>query len=429
MPQDPHITAPEVVRDAVVRSRDQVVGIAGLRVPDLPPPAASGASTPLGLKLEGMPLIWLHDGGGIEFAHHVVLRGANVEVEPPVDVVVMDLADARVFYGREPETRADGSIIMEAPAADVPIPARFHLAYHDDLLPFAVYGDTEEIARISIRFEDGLRGRWAPPDSRSDIHPIRLDHAFLELPVAVGAAGVALVLDVEDRGVGLEEHEFATIHYVAKLDAGSVHPRGCGRPDHEEVPQRSTTSGDRNLILASRILRSGALARIGQPTGSGGRPGSLGSPVLESRHRPVNHVHANDLVAEFTTLGEKTHSDGSLHTAIRQFRIHKRRHGAVGNQPLRADRRTQITVLAQDPCGFVELFLIWQRLVTRLGDLDRCSGVIETPGRQHYSIVGVVVGGGAVAVRRHGVVSFALERGFKQFEPEQPISCPAQVLL
>src|SRR5215213_1289107 len=54
--QDPYIAAPEVVRDTVVRSRDQVVSIAGLGVPDLPPPAASGIPAPLGLELEGVPV-------------------------------------------------------------------------------------------------------------------------------------------------------------------------------------------------------------------------------------------------------------------------------------------------------------------------------------------------------------------------------------
>jgi hypothetical protein len=260
--QDPYIAAPEVVRDAVVRSRDQVVSVATLRVPDLPPAAASGVPAPLGLELEGVPARGTDDRWRIELAHYVVLRGADVEVEPPVDVVMMGLADARTVYGREPETRADSSIIMEAPAADIPIPARFHLAYHDDLLAVAVYGNTEEIARVCSGFEDGLCGCRAPTDSWSDIRPIRLDHALLPRPVAVGAAGGRIVLDVEDRGVGLVEHEFATIRYISELNAGSVGPRGCSGPDHEEAPEGGTTSGDGNLVLASGIARCGALARI-----------------------------------------------------------------------------------------------------------------------------------------------------------------------
>jgi hypothetical protein len=85
-------------------------------------------------------------------------------------------------------------------------------------------------------------------------------------------------------------------------------------------------------------------------------------------------------MAESITLREKTDSDGPLHTAIREFRIYKRRHGAVGEETLRADSRTQIKVLTQNLYRFVELFFIWQQLVTRLGDLDRFSRIIETPG-------------------------------------------------
>ena len=38
--QDPNVAAPEVTCDAVFPSRDQVVGIVGLRVPNLPPSAS-----------------------------------------------------------------------------------------------------------------------------------------------------------------------------------------------------------------------------------------------------------------------------------------------------------------------------------------------------------------------------------------------------
>ncbi len=50
--QYPHVAAPEVVRGAVVWPWDQVVSIASLCVPDLPPSAVLGPAAPLGLKLE-----------------------------------------------------------------------------------------------------------------------------------------------------------------------------------------------------------------------------------------------------------------------------------------------------------------------------------------------------------------------------------------
>jgi hypothetical protein len=39
--------------------------------------------------------------------------------------VVVDLADARVFYSRELEARVDGPIVVEALLADIPIIASF----------------------------------------------------------------------------------------------------------------------------------------------------------------------------------------------------------------------------------------------------------------------------------------------------------------
>ena len=57
-----------------------------------------------------------------------------------------------------------------------------------------------------------------------DICPICLDHAFLELPIAVRAAGIPVILHVEDRGVSLVENAFATIVHSSRLNARSVRP-------------------------------------------------------------------------------------------------------------------------------------------------------------------------------------------------------------
>ena len=147
-PQYPHVATPEVIRGAVVRARDQVVGIVSLRVPDLPPSALLGPAAPFGLKLESVPVISGEDGRGIELADRVVLCGADVEVQPPVDVVVVEVADSRIPYGRESEPRTDGPVVVEAPLADVAVPARLHLADHNRLLPRAVDRDTEEVTRV-----------------------------------------------------------------------------------------------------------------------------------------------------------------------------------------------------------------------------------------------------------------------------------------
>src|ERR671910_117214 len=106
--QDPDVPAREGVRYAVVRARDQIVSVAGLGVPDLPPPAEVWPLAAPRLELEGVPGIRREDGRGVELAH-LVVRGTDVEVEPPVDVVVVDVADAGVPHGVEPEARADGA--------------------------------------------------------------------------------------------------------------------------------------------------------------------------------------------------------------------------------------------------------------------------------------------------------------------------------
>src|SRR5215218_3110497 len=279
-PQDPHVSASEGVCYAVVRARDEIVSVAGLGVPDLPPSAEFGPSATPGFELEGMPVLWGGNGRGVELADLVVLGGADVEVEPPVDVVVVDVADARILYRRESKARADGSIIVKAPTAYVSIPTGLELAHQNRLLPLAVYGNAPKVSRVRPRFKYGLRGRLGPADSGGDVCPICLDPAFLKQPVAERSAGIPVILHVEDRGVGLEEHEFATVPYVLELNTGGVSPRGCGRSYHEETPERATIGlRNRNLELAGETPGSCGLVRIGQAAGSGGRQGCLGSPI------------------------------------------------------------------------------------------------------------------------------------------------------
>jgi hypothetical protein len=86
--QDPDVPAPECVRDTVVCARDQIVSVAGLGVPDLPPAVQIRPPAPPDLELERVPVIWREAGRGVELANLVVLGGADVELEPPVDVVV-----------------------------------------------------------------------------------------------------------------------------------------------------------------------------------------------------------------------------------------------------------------------------------------------------------------------------------------------------
>jgi hypothetical protein len=129
----------------------------------------------------------------------------------------------------------------------------------------AVYRNAPKIPGIRPGFKDGLCGGLGPANSLGYVCPVCLDPAFLEQPVAERAASIPVVLHVEYRGVSLEEHELATIPHVLELNAGCVCPRGCGRPDHEETPERATV-GLRvgNLELARETPRGGGLVRVGE---------------------------------------------------------------------------------------------------------------------------------------------------------------------
>src|SRR5215208_6474114 len=285
-PQDPHIPAREGVRDVVVRAGDQVVGVAGLGVPDLPPPAEVGPLAAPGFELERVPVVWGEDGRGVELAH-LVVRAADVEVEPPVDVMVVDVADARGLHGVEPEARADGPVVVKSPTTHITVPTRLQLADQDGFPPLAVYRGAPEVPLIRPGLDNSLRGRLGPAYPRGDVRPVRLDKALLEEPVAERTAGVPVVLNVEDRGVGLEEHELAAVHHVSQLDTGGVRPLRSRRPDHEEAPERAPVgSGGVHLELAGEAPGGDRLILVGRAAGLGGRQRQRRSPLLEPRHRP-----------------------------------------------------------------------------------------------------------------------------------------------
>src|SRR3954469_9265324 len=94
----------------------------------------------------------------VELPDPVVRRGADVEVEPPVGVVVVDVADALALRGGESEAGADHAGEPEPPPADVPVPAGLHLADQLDLAVVQRNSDTEECAGDGDGLHDGLGG-------------------------------------------------------------------------------------------------------------------------------------------------------------------------------------------------------------------------------------------------------------------------------
>ncbi len=97
MAQNPHVTARECVCDTIIWARDQHVSITSGGVLDPPPPTARRIPVSHDLPAVDVPVRG-GDGWRVVLPNHVVSFGEDVEVEPPVDMMVMDLADARVFY-------------------------------------------------------------------------------------------------------------------------------------------------------------------------------------------------------------------------------------------------------------------------------------------------------------------------------------------
>ena len=126
----------------------------------------------------------------VELADAIVAGGANVEVESPVDMMVVDVAHARALDRGKREPRADGAVGMQPPLADVAVPAGFHLADEHNLVRQDVDADAKEVAGIRSGVDDRQRRRWAEPEARRDVGAGRLDHAFLVLPIAIRPAGV-----------------------------------------------------------------------------------------------------------------------------------------------------------------------------------------------------------------------------------------------
>src|SRR5206468_1969212 len=134
-------------RYSVAGARDDIVGVARRGVVD--PPFAFAGWVPWARDLVHLvvPVRGTEGGkaGVVELSDAVVPRGADVEVEAPVDMVVMDVADAGALDRGEAEARANRPIGGEAPLADVAVPARFHLRDEHHLLPLDVDRNAVEV--------------------------------------------------------------------------------------------------------------------------------------------------------------------------------------------------------------------------------------------------------------------------------------------
>lgn len=159
----PQVTDPKAIGDPVIRARSEGIALAGVDIFDKPFALVGTISQTARLKPQCLPVLRARHGRMVEFPYTVVVCSADIEIEPPVGMMMVNVAHTRVPYRGEAETGTDGAVIVEAPLADVAIPARFHFAYEHRFLAFSVERNTEEVPGVL----PGLKG-WSAPGSLID---------------------------------------------------------------------------------------------------------------------------------------------------------------------------------------------------------------------------------------------------------------------
>src|SRR5437588_4108067 len=89
---------------------------------------------PSNFKVLVVPFAGSDDWGVIKFLHKIIARRADIEVEAPIGMVVVDIADTRTLHSSESESRPDRSVRVQAPFANITVPARLHFADQYDFL-------------------------------------------------------------------------------------------------------------------------------------------------------------------------------------------------------------------------------------------------------------------------------------------------------
>src|SRR5205823_14633511 len=128
-----------------------------------------------------------------------------------------------------------GAVDAEAPLLSVAIPAGLHLTDEHELALGFEQRNGGEVSGVASRaggFGSGVRA----PESGGQIGSVALEAVFIVLPVAVGAAGVAIVLHVEDRQVRLVQQALSAIVHKAQIQAAPGNARGGSRANGQKAP-------------------------------------------------------------------------------------------------------------------------------------------------------------------------------------------------
>src|SRR6266404_5086763 len=126
-------------------------------------------------------------------------------------MVVVDVAYALAFHCSKSETRSDRAIGAEPPLTDVPIPTGLHFANQHHLVAENIDGHPEKIARIGSGVENCQGRRSTEPKTWCNINTLGLNHPFLILPIAIRAARICVVLNVENWDMGSIQHTFSLV--------------------------------------------------------------------------------------------------------------------------------------------------------------------------------------------------------------------------
>jgi hypothetical protein len=243
--------------------------------------------------------------------------------------MVVSVAYARILDGAEPEARADCTVNMQPPFAHVAIPAGLHFADQHYFEPLDIDCDAEVIARITAAFEYGLGWCVAQAKARCNVGPGSLQHALLILPVAVWAACIIVVTNVEDGYVRTIKNAFAFVVEVAEFDSRTARARRRGRTDGQKSPKGLAALSNSNPNLSCSIADC-SLPGIERDTASAAISASgCRGVTLIANDASFIQINAHDLVPELRIPGQESNGNDALTAAVGEIVGREVWHGRV----------------------------------------------------------------------------------------------------
>src|SRR5690348_14400402 len=134
--QNPQICNAIGTSCSVIEARKKAVSAISLAVGDLPMAIADGVLQSLDLvKYIIVTAAWPGARATVELPYAIVTGASDVEVKPPVDVMVVHMAHTHITVLGSCETKPgpERAVNMEPPLGYISVPACFHLRLQDNL--------------------------------------------------------------------------------------------------------------------------------------------------------------------------------------------------------------------------------------------------------------------------------------------------------